>query len=79
MFRMLEIIVMTREAIRAVPKESIWKPSIRFEAIRMRIALITKRNSPRVRMVAGSVSKISIGLTNTFKIANTTAIIMAVV
>ena len=43
------------------------------------IALITKRNKPRVTIVAGIVRKIKIGFRNTFKIPKTVATINAVV
>ena len=39
------------------------KPSIRLSANKMITALITRRKSPRVKMVTGRVSKTKIGLT----------------
>ena len=72
------MMVITIAASIAVPKESIWKPFIKFEAIRRSKAFITKRKSPKVRMVAGSVSKIRTGLIRRFKIPSTAATIKAV-
>ena len=70
---------MTSEAKMAVAKDSILNPSIKFEAIRSRMALITNRKSPRDSRVAGKVSSISTGLTRMFKMARTRATIIAVV
>mgnify|MGYP006191878963 FL=1 len=42
-------------------------------------ALITKRNNPKVIIVAGIVKKIKIGFRNTFKTPKTAATIKAVV
>ena len=42
------------------------------------IALITKRNNPKVRIVAGRVRRMSKGFTNASKMASTNATIMAV-
>ncbi len=53
------------------------KPSINLSAIKIMIALITKIKSPKVTMVAGNVKKINNGLTIIFKIAITTATIIA--
>src|SRR3989344_5603603 len=77
--RIEEMIVMTKEASKAVVKDSTLKPSIIFEAIIIRMALMTKRKSPRVRMVAGSVRIIRRGFTKRFRMARTRATITAVV
>lgn len=50
----------------AVKKPETAKSSINLSANNIIIALITKRNKPRVTMVAGSVKKINRGLTNIF-------------
>jgi len=56
-------------------------PPTKLAAIKMMIAFITKRNNPSVRIVAGSVKKISSGFTNIFKtaIANATQIAVDIV
>lgn len=53
------------------------KPSIKLSANKIIQAFITKIKSPKVTMVAGSVKKIKSGLTIIFKIAITTATIIA--
>lgn len=58
---------------RAVINPLTKKPGIRKEASSTNSALITNINSPKVRMVIGSVSKIRSGLTNEFRIPKTTA------
>lgn len=50
----------------AVKKPETAKSSINLSANNIIMALITKRNKPRVTMVAGSVKKINKGLTNIF-------------
>jgi hypothetical protein len=50
----------------AVKKPETAKSSINLSANNIIMALITKRNKPRVTMVAGSVKKINRGLTNIF-------------
>jgi hypothetical protein len=47
------------------------KPSIKKSAIKIIIAFINKRKSPKVTMVIGIVSNIKIGLTIAFNIAKT--------
>ena len=69
---------MTIEAMRAVPNDSTSNPLINTEAINRRMALMRKRKSPRVSMVAGKVRITSSGLTSKFKIARSNATIMAV-
>jgi hypothetical protein len=60
---------MITEAKSAVPNPSILKESpITLCVIISVMALITNKNRPSVRNVTGRVSKIKIGLTNTFKI-----------
>ena len=71
--------VITSEAIIAVVKDSILNPSISFEAKISRTAFITKRNKPKLRIVAGRVKRISRGLIKMFRIARTRATITAVV
>lgn len=53
------------------------KPSTNLSANNIIIAFITKRNKPKVTMVAGNVKKIKSGLTNKFNKAITTASIKA--
>lgn len=55
------------------------KPAIRFPANNMIIALITNKNNPSVKRVAGKVKTTNIGRTNIFNNAITTATIIAVV
>src|SRR5690606_23665805 len=64
--------------IRDHQKTATWKPGTRFSAKRMIRALMTKRNSPRVKIVTGRVNKTNKGLTRKFKRARTTARTMAV-
>ena len=64
--------------INAHKKLSTLISSINLSAIMMIRAFITKRKSPSVRSVTGSVSKINRGFTNTFNTANTKAKITAV-
>jgi hypothetical protein len=68
---------MTMEAIIAVQKESILKPETIFEVIIRIIAFMTKVNSPKVRIVAGSVRSVRIGLRVMFSKARIMAIIIA--
>lgn len=70
---------MTMEARMAVPKDSILKPSIKLEAIDKRMALMTNKNKPRVRMVTGKVRRISSGFTRRLRSAKTRATMTAVV
>jgi hypothetical protein len=59
-------------------KPSILNPST-ISPARIRIAaLMTKRNSPRVKSVAGIVRRIRIGLTNLFKSVMTIELIITV-
>ena len=62
---------------KAVKKPETAKSSINLSANNIIMALITKRNKPRVTMVAGSVKKINRGLTNMFSKEITTATIIA--
>ncbi len=55
------------------------KPEMKWAAISMIIALMIKRNKPKVTMVIGKVSIIRRGFTKKFKIPNTKATMMAVV
>jgi hypothetical protein len=50
----------------AVKKPETAKSSINLSANNIIMALITKRNKPKVTRVAGSVKKINRGLTNIF-------------
>ena len=53
-------------------------PFINLSANKIINAFITNKNSPKVIIVIGKVNIIKNGLTNTFKIDNTAATIMAV-
>ena len=63
---------------KAVQKESTLKPPTIFEHIKIRIAFITNRNNPNVKIVTGSVNKINMGFTNIFNSPNTIATIIEV-
>jgi hypothetical protein len=63
---------------KAHQKPSTRNPLTSFSANKMIIAFITKRNSPNVKTVIGSVKSIRSGLTMAFKIANTIATMIAV-
>ena len=52
------------------------KPSTSWSANKIMHALITKRNNPKVIMVAGKVKKIKSGRTNIFRSDITTATII---
>lgn len=67
-----------RLKIMAHQKPVTWKPSIKFAAKSIMIALITKRNSPNVRMVIGKVKITNMGFTKKLRILSTTATIIAV-
>jgi hypothetical protein len=62
----------------AVQKESMLKPPTIFVHNKMRIAFITNRNNPNVKIVTGSVNKIKIGFTNIFNSPKTMATIIEV-
>ena len=62
----------------AVQKESTLKPPTISEHNKIRIAFITKRNNPKVKIVTGSVNKIKIGFTNIFNSPKTIATIIEV-
>jgi hypothetical protein len=64
---------------KAVKKEFILKPPTILEHNRIKIALITSRNKPKVNTVTGSVNKIRIGFTKTFNNPKTIATIIEVV
>ena len=53
-------------------------PPTKLAAIKMMMAFITKRNNPKVTIVAGNVKKIKSGLTNMFKMAMANATQIAV-
>ena len=53
------------------------KPSTSLSANKIIIAFITKRNKPKVTIVAGNVKKIRSGLTTIFNMAITIATIIA--
>lgn len=57
----------------AVQKESTLKPPTISVHNKMRIAFITNRNNPKVKIVTGSVNKIKIGFTNIFNNPKTIA------
>lgn len=63
--------------MRAHQKLATPNPSINLSASNIIKALITSKNKPRVRMVAGNVKRISNGFTKTFKMAKTMATIIA--
>ncbi len=54
------------------------KPEIKCAAIRMMIALMTNKKSPKLSMVIGKVKMTKMGLTKKLSKLNTTATIMAV-
>lgn len=55
---------------KAVQKPAMLKPSIQLFAIKIKAALITNKNKPKVNMVTGKVNTTSIG----FKIAKSNPI-----
>jgi hypothetical protein len=68
-----------RPKINAQKKPSILIPETNLSAKRIIITFITKRKSPKVIIVRGRVKIIISGLTNTLRIASTSAKIIAVV
>lgn len=58
---------------KAVKKPSTWKVGTNWSVKRIITALITNKNNPKVKMVAGKVKNINNGLTNMFKRAITAA------
>ena len=68
----------SRPNSRAHQKLLVSNPVSSSSAIRMMMALITKRKSPSVIMVMGRVNRISNGLTMAFSNASTIARMMAV-
>lgn len=79
MCRTTLIIQSRKAAIRAGIKPSILKPWTKYEAKIKRKALITKVNSPRVRMLIGRVRIKIIGLIKALSIPRTRATTSAVV
>ncbi len=69
--------VRTIEPIKAGPNPTMLKPGVSTPASQMVIALTTKRNSPRVTIVSGSVKSTKIGLTMALTSPKTTAAIKA--
>ena len=65
--------------INAVKKESTLKPPTILAHNKIKMALITNRNKPKVNTVTGRVKRISIGFTKTFNNPKTTATIIDVV
>lgn len=63
---------------KAVKKPETAKPSINLSANKTITALITKRNKPKLTIVAGSVKNTKSGRTNIFNKEITTATIIAV-
>ena len=61
----------------AVQKFATLNPSTNLSANKIITALMTSKNRPRVIMVIGNVRMTKIGLTNKFKIDNTTDTIIA--
>ena len=68
-----------RLKIMAHQKLVTWKPSIKLAAKRIIMAFITKRNSPRVRIVIGNVKITNMGFTRKLRRLSTTATMMAVI
>jgi hypothetical protein len=66
-----------KEAMKALPKESIEKPGTNHVTDQNKSAFRTKVKSPRERMLIGSVNKKRIGRISAFKIPSTTATRMA--
>ncbi len=62
---------------KAAKKPETAKPSINLSANKIMHALITKRNNPKVTIVAGNVKKTKSGRTNIFNKETTTATIIA--
>jgi hypothetical protein len=69
---------MTNESHNAGQKPSSLKPSTISPAIIKMAALMTNRNNPIVKSVAGIVRRIRIGLTNLFKSVITIELIITV-
>ena len=65
--------------INAVKKESTLKPPTILAHNKIKIALITSKNKPKVNTVTGRVKRMRIGLTNTFSNPKTMATIIEVV
>jgi len=65
--------------IRAVKKESTLKPPTIFAHNKIKIALITSKNNPKVKSVTGRVNRTRIGFTKIFSKPKTTATIIEVV
>jgi len=65
--------------INAVKKESTLKPPTILAHNKIKMALITNRNKPKVNTVTGSVNRTRIGFTNIFNNPKTTATIIEVV
>ena len=65
--------------IKAVQNEFILNPSTSLEHNKIITALITNKNNPKVKIVAGNVNITKIGLTNKLSNPKTTATIKAVV
>ncbi len=64
--------------IKAVQKESTWKPPTISEHNKIMIALITNKNKPNVTIVTGNVRITKIGLINKLSNPKTTATIKEV-
>ena len=64
--------------INATQNPSTPNPETKPSANKMITALITRRNNPKVTIVTGNVNSTRIGFTIKFKIANTSATIIAV-
>jgi hypothetical protein len=69
---------MTKESNNAGQKPSSLKPSTISPAIIKIAALMTNKNSPNVKSVAGIVRRIRMGLTNLFKRVITMELIITV-
>lgn len=67
-----------RLKIMAHQKLVTWKPSIKLAAKSMMMALMTRRNRPKVKIVIGKVRMTKIGFTKKLSKLSTTATIMAV-
>jgi hypothetical protein len=63
----------------AIQKESTLNPPTILAHNKIITALITSKNNPKVKIVAGKVNNTNIGLINTFNNPRTTATIKAVV
>lgn len=63
---------------KAVQNEFILNPSTSLEHNKIITALITNKNNPKVKIVAGKVNITKIGLTNKLSSPKTTATIIAV-